>query len=759
MRYSDNYNLKLPQRGVDRANVDDLDGNFEIIDGALADDRQISLPMYDSTQSYNTGDIRGYENPTTHRIRAYRCLEDNVTGLWDATKWAQTTLADEIGTGGGASSLEDLTDTDITSPTNGQTLKYNSTSGKWENASGGAVSDLDDLGDVDITTPSDGDLLTYDAQNDEWVNAPASVPDLGDLGDVTLTTPSDGQALTFDNGEWVNKDLPAVTKTATGNPIEISDGANAPLVKCVTEIQGYQEGTGTPSPDNIRPIVAYTELKILVRGKNLFDKDAKDTSNGYIANAYIRSNNSIQSDSDRYVSEYIEVEGNIDYIIENVSGNNVGYCFYDEEKNYISGGSYGIQWGVYGNATFTTPSNAKYVRVSVIIAKEDVTQLEKGSTATAYEPYKGTDYTIDLNGTRYGGTLDVVRGVLTVTKKEVVFDGSNDENWNVNASIASWFYIDNAFDNAYGDNAKADFQIANLGVQKTYSGVTSLLSGEFAFSSALNRFVFKNTSYTSVADWKTYLASNNLQVVYELATPIEVSLTPTAIRSLLGYSHIESSTGDMEIEYITGKYQPLVDLIESSKHVYSTAEQVVGTWVDGSIVYEKTISFTPPSNNYVTVSTAITGFDKCVGYSGIVMLGSGIFEDINYNRPDSSNSTYYTAITADGDIFFKTYEATTGTVYITMQYTKTASNRSLSKGTTETEKTSLEPISEPLTDKTDSLSKDEAELKEEDESKEIEEITDIPEEEPEEPIEVTEEEPTEEPIDPEPSKEEEADER
>ena len=34
---------------------------------------------------------------------------------------------------GGSSTLFDLTDTTISSPTNGEVLMYNSTSGKWEN--------------------------------------------------------------------------------------------------------------------------------------------------------------------------------------------------------------------------------------------------------------------------------------------------------------------------------------------------------------------------------------------------------------------------------------------------------------------------------------------------------------------------------------------------------------------------------------------------------------------------------------------------
>lgn len=41
--------------------------------------------------------------------------------------------------GGGSSTLSGLTDVDLTNPTDGQTLVYNATSGKWENGSGESV--------------------------------------------------------------------------------------------------------------------------------------------------------------------------------------------------------------------------------------------------------------------------------------------------------------------------------------------------------------------------------------------------------------------------------------------------------------------------------------------------------------------------------------------------------------------------------------------------------------------------------------------
>ena len=73
--------------------------------------------------------------------------------------------------------LADLTDdVNISSPTDGQILKYDGTSSKWVNGTGGGggASALDDLTDVDITTPSDGQTLVYDGTNSKWINGAGS---------------------------------------------------------------------------------------------------------------------------------------------------------------------------------------------------------------------------------------------------------------------------------------------------------------------------------------------------------------------------------------------------------------------------------------------------------------------------------------------------------------------------------------------------------------------------------------------------------
>lgn len=68
--------------------------------------------------------------------------------------------------------LASLTDTNISTPTDGQYLKYDSASNKWINASGGGggASALTDLSDVSITTPMASQPLLYDNVSGKWAN-------------------------------------------------------------------------------------------------------------------------------------------------------------------------------------------------------------------------------------------------------------------------------------------------------------------------------------------------------------------------------------------------------------------------------------------------------------------------------------------------------------------------------------------------------------------------------------------------------------
>ena len=95
--------------------------------------------------------------------------------------------------------------------------------------------------------------------------------------------------------------------------------------------------------------------------------------------------------------------------------------------------------------------------------------------------------TIDLDGTRYGGTLDVTTGVLTVTHGQIA----------------------------------------------SYAGET--LPGEWIS----DRDVY--ASGTS--------PSTGAQVVYELAEAQTVQLTPTEVKTLQGQNNLWSDTGNISVEY------------------------------------------------------------------------------------------------------------------------------------------------------------------------------------------------------------------
>lgn len=106
-------------------------------------------------------------------------------------------------------SLDDLDDVVITTPTEGNIIFYDGND--WVNT----TLTIRDLGDVIFPNVlSDGDVLTYDANSGDWINQAIPTPtvpdELNDLSDVNASSPSEGDILVYDAGnqEWVNATLP-----------------------------------------------------------------------------------------------------------------------------------------------------------------------------------------------------------------------------------------------------------------------------------------------------------------------------------------------------------------------------------------------------------------------------------------------------------------------------------------------------------------------------------------------------------------------
>jgi len=142
--------------------------------------------------------------------------------------------------------------------------------------------------------------------------------------------------------------------------------------------------------------VDYAEQKVYRRTANLFDKNATDTTNGYVSGAYIKSNGELQNSSAWFVSEYISVNAEEQYtVVYGSQASSRAICYYDINRNYISGANYS---GLSTQETITTPVTCAYIRLSLVLDAEDVITVTPGTTPPeTYIPYyRPTDPPIPL---------------------------------------------------------------------------------------------------------------------------------------------------------------------------------------------------------------------------------------------------------------------------------------------------------------------------------------------------------------------------
>lgn len=158
-------------------------------------------------------------------------------------------------------------------------------------------------------------------------------------------------------------------------------------------------------------------------------------------------------------------------------------------------------------------------------------------------------YTTTLPQTVYGGTLDVVSGVLTVDRASVTLDGSSDELWARHASgSASAYAMRLPMTGVAAPYSESSLMRSNY-LESLMSSSTWGNSDAFVSSNENNVIICGIKTITTVEDWKAYLAENPLQVCYYLATPQTYQLTPQEVQLLLGQNNVWSNAGEVEVVY------------------------------------------------------------------------------------------------------------------------------------------------------------------------------------------------------------------
>ena len=210
----------------------------------------------------------------------------------------------------------------------------------------------------------------------------------------------------------------------------------------------------------------------------------------------------------------------------------------------------------YFTYTFTAPSNVLFFGMYVSTTATDGSmtvsdfQLELGSTVSDYTPYQGQTVTIPFGQTIYGATLDVLSGTLTVDYMFEEYDGSNDEAWQISQSTYKYFYW-NHYTN-WAMNTLRPSDLPNYPNLKTninfvnYQTLGTVLGLALAYGPRVRLPQCDPESGATVADFRTYLANNPIQVTIPLKTPITVTLTPAQMTTLLN-CYVWADTGAVTV--------------------------------------------------------------------------------------------------------------------------------------------------------------------------------------------------------------------
>lgn len=185
------------------------------------------------------------------------------------------------------------------------------------------------------------------------------------------------------------------------------------------------------------------------------------------------------------------------------------------------------------DATFEPYSNA------CPISGWDSVEVVVSPTTSAED---GTTHTATFNETVYGGTVDLVSGVLTVDRAVV------------DLGTLNWSIYNGKFTSALNpEPLRETYGAINMlcSIYKTgvYGGSGSQGDGTvwLSASTSSQTLYVEDSHFVSASEFKT--AMNGVQLVYELAEPRTIQLDPQTINALVGANNVWANSGDVSLEY------------------------------------------------------------------------------------------------------------------------------------------------------------------------------------------------------------------
>lgn len=383
--------------------------------------------------------------------------------------------------------------------------------------------------------------------------------DKGDPGTDGKDAPQiDDDAISADN-PWSSKhivDMLCPPIDETGNPVQCYPVPGYPL-GVVVSWEPTQEGSGDPSPENIRPIKGRDCVMVERCGENLIRFPyyySKREVNGLVfepqQDGSIVVNGTATEDTYYMINASVEQRLPMDTIMT-LSGCPAG----GNIKRYYIGLYLGGRWFADLGASNTgVRFNKRTIRsrVELTIAKGTVCKnltfypkLEIGNTATPYCKYQGGTLNLILHSTVYGGEAGA-DGAGRETRKLLTLDG-NELKFSKRGIYYNLPHHSAPGILANGIICISHFNRKLFGVNTNYEFcflVESDIVGLFASVDDLNAYLAAQ-----------YAAGTPVQICYKLAEP--VSFTATGAQPLPALAGANTVLTDADSATVTGRADPI----------------------------------------------------------------------------------------------------------------------------------------------------------------------------------------------------------
>ena len=362
-----------------------------------------------------------------------------------------------------------------------------------------------------------------------------------------------------------------IVESIKGSVAHTTHSSDGPALELITYIKPFQTGSGDPSPVNMRVIHGWDVTEATGAGRNLFSpRDIKplpytingitfsDGGDGKIAISGTATATASMALINRGAGKRDFIKAGTYTVSGSANQTNatVYYVFYADQTVAMTESFLTVQTSSGSpQKTFTLDRDCYYGCYIAIVAGKTPTgyttpQLEIGTEATTYEPYQARTLTAELPETVYGGLINWTKGEMMVDKGKIVLDGNNFKVTSVYQTSDGVYYASlglprYSFQTTVDrpNNPLSDKLVTKKTVQEGCCYITGSTNKTLVIA-------LIDQSLTTVDAINEWLANNPITIVYDLAEPYTIQLTPQQLNMLKGVNNVWSNTGDTELTYI-----------------------------------------------------------------------------------------------------------------------------------------------------------------------------------------------------------------